>query len=798
MSFAEALALWQQGRVAEAGEACRRALAADPGNVPALHMLGHVALHAGRVEEAVACLGRAHALAPAHAGILGDLANAHARAGRTDAAVSLLETAQDAWPGDAAVVFRLAVLLHEQGRLDDAITRYRQTLALEPGHVDAANNLGVVLQAAGRPGEAVETLRGLLARLSQAAPAGIQAALRFNLGNAEKADGRIDDAIASFRCALALDADFLAAMDNLGVAYTESGRAEEALPLFTAVLAREPASASTLANLSVALLALGRGTEALAASQRAIALRADAQTIPAFIQCVRGAEFTATDTALRASLETALRTPWCRPVEIARAGWSMLRADADLGAAIARGSLDALPAAFSDPLLIALLQTTPSCDWAIETWLVRARSALLDLGETSLANAATDAPGGAMLAFWCALAQQCYLTGYAFALPPGEAERAQALGERVSAGLAAGHAVPHLALAAVAAYAPLHALAGCAGLPAQALPEPVSALVRQQVGAPLRERALRSAMPALTPIVDAVSRSVRAQYESDPYPCWVLPAPTGAPVPLALHLRRLCPQARFRTLPSSGPVDLLIAGCGTGQHAIETARQVAGARVLAIDLSLASLAYARRKAEELVQDGIAFAQADIAALGTFARRFDAIESVGVLHHMADPSQGWSNLVRLLKPHGLLRVGLYSRSARQAISAMRERIAADGGGATPADIRRWRQRIAGGEFGDALASQLTAFPDFFTLAECRDLLFHVQEHLTTLPELKAQLAALDLDFIGFTLDPDTVHRYQARFPADRTLTDLDAWHAFETEHPGTFAGMYQFWVQRRDA
>ncbi len=57
-------------------------------------------------------------------------------------------------------------------------------------------------------------------------------------------------------------------------------------------------------------------------------------------------------------------------------------------------------------------------------------------------------------------------------------------------------------------------------------------------------------------------------------------------------------QISVRPVPqhSANPtVDVLIAGCGTGQHAIETAQRFSGARVLAIDLSLTSLAYAKRK-----------------------------------------------------------------------------------------------------------------------------------------------------------------------------------------------------------
>jgi hypothetical protein len=28
-----------------------------------------------------------------------------------------------------------------------------------------------------------------------------------------------------------------------------------------------------------------------------------------------------------------------------------------------------------------------------------------------------------------------------------------------------------------------------------------------------------------------------------------------------------------------------------------------------------------------------------------------------------------------------------------------------------------------------------------------------------------------------------------------MTDLDRWHAFETENPMAFVNMYQFWVQK---
>ena len=84
-------------------------------------------------------------------------------------------------------------------------------------------------------------------------------------------------------------------------------------------------------------------------------------------------------------------------------------------------------------------------------------------------------------------------------------------------------------------------------------------------------------------------------------------------------------------------------------------------------------------------------------------------------------------------------------------------------------------------------------DFFTLSSCRDLLFHVQEHRTSIPEIKAFLAAHNLAFLGF--DTPARGAYASLHPEDPAQTDLDRWHAFEQKNPATFAGMYQFWVQK---
>jgi SAM-dependent methyltransferase len=238
---------------------------------------------------------------------------------------------------------------------------------------------------------------------------------------------------------------------------------------------------------------------------------------------------------------------------------------------------------------------------------------------------------------------------------------------------------------------------------------------------------------------------------------------------------------------------VLIAGCGTGQQAILTAQQFAAVRMLAIDLSSASLAYASAKTRALGLDAIEFAQADIMRLGALERRFDLIESAGVLHHLADPYAGWRALLSLLRPGGFMRIGLYSEIARRGVVAARALAAEKGYGSTAADIRRFRQELM--RSGDEVARDILRFADFYSMSECRDLVFHVKEHRMTLPEIKGFLSEEGLLLLGFEIDRRTARSYAARFPADLAMTDLDCWHAFEQEKPQTFAEMYRFWVQK---
>jgi hypothetical protein len=153
------------------------------------------------------------------------------------------------------------------------------------------------------------------------------------------------------------------------------------------------------------------------------------------------------------------------------------------------------------------------------------------------------------------------------------------------------------------------------------------------------------------------------------------------------------------------------------------------------------------------------------------------------------------LLAKLHPDGLLKLGLYSAAARAPVSAARERIASLGLTAAADDIRRFRQ-IALEADGDQVLADIVEFGDFYTLSNCRDLLFHVHEQNVTMAAIGKLLEETGLHFIGFeNADAGLAAGYRRRFPGDAAMRDLSRWEAIEEDDPGAFAGLYQFWCAR---
>ena len=444
-----------------------------------------------------------------------------------------------------------------------------------------------------------------------------------------------------------------------------------------------------------------------------------------------------------------------------------------------------LAAIAGNPLLQQLLQSIPVQDIALERLLTSLRSLLLT--RTTPGQTIPDT----VLDFTYALAKQCFINEYVFATTAEENAQLDPLSRAVEAAGKSGAAIEPMQLAILAMYQPLYALG-----PAQALLDhrwapAIDGLLTQQVRDPARERELRDSIPRLTPIEDEVSQRVQQQYEENPYPRWVHIAGQVTQIPIDQYLRDQFPTSAFAPLGKTGTLDMLVAGCGTGEIAIASVQKYSGAQALAIDLSLSSLCYAKRSTPAALSACIDYAQADILRLASIGRSFDVIDASGVLHHMADPLEGWRILLSLLRPGGLMHLGFYSEAGRHDVVAARAFIAGRGYGSTPDEIRRCRQELL-----DTPLASVRRFTDFFTTSECRDLLFHVQEARMTIPAIQTFIEEHRLAFVGFEFEQQAAQHYRSQFAASGwSLTDLDRWHEVETKYPDTFSGMYQFWVQK---
>lgn len=566
---------------------------------------------------------------------------------------------------------------------------------------------------------------------------------------------RFNEAQEVCRHILAREPDHVQSLNLLGLMAQAAGDHRAAAKLFTRAIAADEVNAACHYNAGNSYQALGSRAKAVAHFGKALAL---------------GME----DKAVSFILQSPTVTGYVGRI----AGrWPLPVTNAELF------GTDGITRLASDLFLRAAMEATTLASMQLEVLLGYARAELLRLA--SQQDPDKRGADDDVVAFACALARQCFINEYVYAQADAENVLAGTLRDRVLHDLASGGVVTPLALAMVAAYVPLHAIPGADALLRRDWPTAVAGLLRVQLREPREEIEARSAIAALTPIRNDTSVEVMRQYEENPYPRWTVN-------PLTAFAADLARGRTVATAEQQAERDILIAGCGTGSHAIQIAQVYPNARLLAVDISMTSLAYARRKTRELGLRNIDYAQADILELGAIDRSFDSIESVGVLHHLAEPLAGWKVLVSLLRPGGTMRIGLYSELARRVIVEARSRIASRNYRATADDIRRCRQEI----FREAEQwKPLIGAKDFYSTSGCRDLLFNVMEHRLTLPEISAFLNEHGLTFQGFEPFDDPAVLEKFRIPGTADEVNLDQWHRFEVEHPETFWDMYVFTVRK---
>ncbi len=623
--------------------------------------------------------------------------------------------------------------------------------------------------------------------------------------------GRLDAAIADYRALVTKAPEFAIAWSHLGVALRARGLLDEAVEAGRRAIALAPQLATAHHQVAQTLEAFGRPMDALQHLFQAYrATTGKAPERPAIRQALcAGLAKVRLDSASPAVVKTLLELYEADDLshqDLAAVSLSLLAADPgfqsleaageDRAAADEQVNDPACAELLGSPHWSALLVQTLVEDRRLERMLRALRHvALHRLHDASGPHWLLGKQPHALAALACQAAQAEYVW-------PESDEEARAVGLLevwVSQEAPISRISPDLL--ALALYRPVHRwwrpVAGPAGQAApkpQARPwaDPLETFRARHLDGRVREaeRADKIAILGM-PVNDQTSDAVRAQYEENPYPRW-LSVKRQQPRPLRQVLKGLF-AARFAgdgeaDLPRESPTRILVAGCGTGAHAVKVASRYADADVLAIDLSRPSLAYAQAQAERLGLTRLSFAQADILGLAGIRDRFELIECSGVLHHMAAPQAGWRILRDLLAPGGVMKIGLYSRLARQDIAAARAWARRAGFPVTSAGLRRARSALLelAETAAEPWAASIVGELDAHSASTLRDMLFNVQEVTFDCDQLAAAMESLELEFLGF--------EGVTAPPGAQPPKTLAEWAAVEQANPLLFRAMYQFWCR----
>jgi tetratricopeptide (TPR) repeat protein len=265
----QALALHQQGRLADAEHGYQDVLRQQPNHFDATYLLGVIALQTRRLGLACDLFAAAIALRPDFAEAYNNRGAALADLGQPEAALSHYDQAISLQPDHFGAFNNRGAALSRLGRFAEALSSYDRAIALQPGSADAYVNQGATLAKLGRTSEALSRFDTAIALRPEHSGA------FYNRGNALRDLHRATEAIESYDRVIALQPNHAEAYNNRGSALGDSGRMGEALSSYAQAIALRPRFVEAHNNHGNALLQLARPEEALASYDQAIALKPD-------------------------------------------------------------------------------------------------------------------------------------------------------------------------------------------------------------------------------------------------------------------------------------------------------------------------------------------------------------------------------------------------------------------------------------------------------------------------------------------------------------------------------------------
>ena len=656
------------------------------------------------------------------------------------------------------IKFQKAYTFHQRGQLMEAAKLYETILKKQPNHFDSMHLLGLIFDEIGQFERAVDHIN----RAIQLKPDYAEA--YSNRGNTLLALNQCDAAIASYDKAIQLKTDYAEAYSNRGNA----------------------------------LLALNQCDAAIASYCKSIDLDKTKRYIWSnFAKCIAAHDVDTTLIKLDDYIANLLSQRMIPPNELLpiilkiignnQAIKDLFRiqeyANNLLKVSLIIENLNTVQ------LFLCIIKLTPISNFQYENSLCFIRKFIL-------INYRILNENKEIIKFQQILAQQCFINEYIYFITDEESKLVAELETNINNAIANKEQIDIFKITTLATYNSLNKFQWAKSLYGLDGSIEYLNLLRMQITESQEESSIRSSIDNIASINNQVSQLVQAQYEENPYPRWTETRKEFNQIKIKQLFELINSNPVYKNINDLNSPEILVAGCGTGQHSISTACRFAGSNVTAVDLSLSSLSYAIRKTNEYGIKNIKYLQADILNLETLNKQFDIVESIGVLHHMANPLEGWKTLVNCTKPNGLMKIGLYSEIARKDITNARKLIKKKG--LSISNIRSLRNEIFTSSDNEIIdIKNVSSFFDFYSTSMCRDLLFHVQEYQFNLIQIDEILNKLGLAFLAFEFPYSNIKdAFRQKNPSGSEFSLLD-WHQFELNNPNTFISMYQFWVIKKE-
>ncbi len=252
-----------QGKISSALGAYKKAVELAPDYLTALNNVATTYLSANKLDEAFAQYNHILSLDANNPLALFNIGLIHKERGENSLAHDYFLKAIAAKNDLAPAHNALGRLLSEAGRIEEAQTSYEQAIHHKKDYWDAYINLGTLLKKSGRYREAIKYFEA-------AVPIKATDQLHANIGELYKFLDEDENSIRHYEAAVAINPDYLAALNNLGSMYYNNFDYEKSFMYYERVLKLDPNHATSLNNFAGLLKNMGRLEEAMDYYRRSV------------------------------------------------------------------------------------------------------------------------------------------------------------------------------------------------------------------------------------------------------------------------------------------------------------------------------------------------------------------------------------------------------------------------------------------------------------------------------------------------------------------------------------------------